>query len=160
MLRDAKRQRRAEGATMLEITTRNLGDVTIFRFIGQLVFGNEDRLLDAMSNQSRLRVLVLDLAEVTAIDAAGIGMLISLRTWAKTNGTTLKLMNLTPKTERLFELVRLTSVFESCSVPDIFALVCRALERSRLQVDTAVASHGQMMNTQRLASNAISGEVF
>jgi len=76
---------------------------------------------------------VLDLAEVTEIDAAGIGVLVSLRNRAKASGLWLKLMNLTPRVENLLELTRLRSSFEICSVREMLDLLCRALEQSRFE---------------------------
>jgi hypothetical protein len=82
---------------------------------------------------------VLDLAEATAIDAAGIGMLVSLRKWAKASDVRLKLMNLTPKIEDLLELTQLKSAFEICSVPEMIGLLCRAFDQSQfVNVDAAV----------------------
>lgn len=128
---------------MLRIAVHNLGDVTIFRCKGRLAFGNVDRLAMAISKQPRFRMAVLDLAEVTAIDAAGMGMLVSLQKGAKASGVVLKLMNLTPRVEDLLELTRLRTAFEICSVPEMLNLLCRAVERTQLvNVDRAIESTG------------------
>ena len=118
---------------MLKIRIQNLGDVTIFHCAGSLTFGNENRVLSALSNWPVVRLAVLDLAEVTAIDDAGLGTLLSLRSWAKTKGKTLKLMNVTRRVEKLLELSNLRSVFEFCSVPEMLRLLCPAWERSRFE---------------------------
>lgn len=118
---------------MLNIRIQNLGDVTIFHCAGSLTFGNENRVLSALSNWPVVRLAVLDLAEVTAIDAAVLGTLLSLRSWAKTKGKTLKLMNVTRRVEKLLELSNLRSVFEFCSVPEMLRLLCPAWERSRFE---------------------------
>jgi hypothetical protein len=76
-------------------------------------------------------IAVLDLAEITAIDAAGVGILVSLRGWAKTTGARLKLMNLPPGVEDLLELFNLRSAFEICSVPEMLSLLCLAFEKSQ-----------------------------
>ena len=126
---------------MLKVAVQNLGDVTIFRCKGRIVFGHADRLSTAISRNPPLRIAVLDLAEATAIDAAGIGMLVSLRKWAKASDVRLKLMNLTPKIEDLLELTQLKSAFEICSVPEMLGWLCRAFEQSQfVNVDEAV--HG------------------
>jgi len=75
--------------------------------------------------------VVLDLAEIKAVDGAGLGWLVALRAWAKTTGTTLKLMNLNPKVVYLLELTHLLPLFEICSVKDMFELVCGAFHQSR-----------------------------
>lgn len=116
---------------MLIIKIQNLGDVTIFHCAGRLTFGNEDGVLSVVSRWPSDRVAVLDLAEVTAIDAAGIGALMSLRNWAETTRTTLKLMNLTQSVEKLLELSGFESVFEFCSVPEMLRQLCHAFEQSQ-----------------------------
>jgi hypothetical protein len=76
-------------------------------------------------------IAVLDLAEITAMDAAGVGVLVSLHWWAKTTGARLKLMNLTSRVEDLLHLFNLRSVFKICSVPEMLSLLCLAFERSQ-----------------------------
>jgi anti-anti-sigma factor len=124
---------------MLRLTTQNLGDVTVYRLAGRITAGDSDGLRNAVRNQRDARVLVLDLADVTAVDAAGLGMLISLRTWAKNSGAKLKLMNVTPNVEEVLELTKLKSAFEICSVHDMMDLLCRAVAPPRFAV-TAAAS--------------------
>ena len=115
---------------MLEITTHNLGNATIFRCAGRIMLEHADLLRMIVLKQAP-SIAVLDLAEITAIDAAGVGILISLRWWARTTGATLKLMNLTPRVEALLELFNLRSAFEICSVPEMLSLLCVAFEKSQ-----------------------------
>jgi anti-anti-sigma factor len=128
---------------MLRITVNHLGDVTIFRCSGEITLAYADTLRILVLNQPRIRIAVLDLAEVTAIDAAGLGTLVSVQTWAGTTGTTLKLMNLTPRVEELLKLTNLRPSFEICSVPDMLDLLCRAFSQSQLvRLETAKESPG------------------
>jgi|SRR6516164_4530778 anti-anti-sigma factor len=120
-----------EGATMLRITVNNLSDITIFQCAGEITFPGADTLRIVVLQQTCIRIAVLDLAEINAIDAAGLGLLVSLRTWARTTGTKLKLMNLTPRVEDLFEITNLRSAFEICSVRDMLDLLCRAFQQSQ-----------------------------
>jgi anti-sigma B factor antagonist len=115
---------------MLEITTHNLGNVTIFHCAGRITLENADLLRMIVLKQAP-SIAVLDLAEITAIDAAGVGILVSLRWWAETTGARLKLMNLTPRMEDLLELFNLKSAFEICSVPEMLSLLCLAFEKSQ-----------------------------
>lgn len=71
---------------------------------------------------------MLDLADVLVIDAAGLGVLVSLRVWAKQTGTDLKLMNVTARVEQLLGLTHLKSEFEVCSAQEMLDLLCRALQ--------------------------------
>lgn len=115
---------------MLSLTAHILGEVTVFRCVGRITFAYADALRIAVIKQPRVRVAVLDLAQVSAIDAAGLGMLVSLRKWSRSNGLTLKLMNLTPYLEYLLELTGLRSVFQICSARDMLELLCQALHPS------------------------------
>lgn len=116
---------------MLKLTIRILGDATIFRCEGLIVFPEADRLRAAVVRHRRIRLAVFDLAEIKVIDAAGLGMLVSLRAWSKTTGTTLKLMNLNQKVEYLLELTHLKPLFEICSVEEMLDLFCRAFQQSQ-----------------------------
>jgi anti-anti-sigma factor len=117
---------------MLSLRIEQLGDVTIIHCAGRIVFPDARELRIVRSSQLRTRILVLDLVDIVAIDAAGQGMLVSLRTWAKQTGRTLKLMNLTPWVERLLQLTKLKSEFEICSAREMLDLLCRAVQQSEL----------------------------
>jgi len=94
-------------------------------------------------------IAVLDLAEITAMDAAGVGILVSLHWWAKTTGARLKLMNLTPRVEDLFQLFNLRSVFEICSVPEMLSLLCLACEKSQSSLgEQSRGSLGQRVDSE------------
>jgi hypothetical protein len=71
-------------------------------------------------------MLVIDLARVERIDAAGLGVLLGLREWARSSAITLKLMNATKRIEEILELTHLQRVFEFCSVRELFCLLHRA----------------------------------
>jgi anti-anti-sigma factor len=112
---------------MLSFTTNNLGDVAIFECKGRMTLEGGDALRTAVLNQPYVQVVVLDLKEIKDIDAAGLGVLASLRGWAKATGTELKLMNLTSRVEKTLVLTGLKSVFTICSARDMIDLWCRAL---------------------------------
>jgi len=113
------------------------------------VFGSEDVLLRAVSNYPCSRIVLFDLAAVTAIDAAGIGTLVWLSKWAKHTGRKFRLMNLPARIEGLLELVHLRTAFEICSVSEMLQLLCSASEGSEVRVGP-LAVAGQVLN----ASNA------
>jgi anti-anti-sigma factor len=126
---------------MFEVSIQNLGNVTIFHCKGRLTFGDEDTLLNAVSSEQSLHLAVLDLAEVSTVDAAGLGMLVSLRKWGRSRGLALKLMNLAPWLEDLLELTNLKSAFEMYSVPEMLRLLCRSLDQAKLiKADGAIES--------------------
>jgi anti-sigma B factor antagonist len=122
---------------MLDFRIQNLGDVSVFRCTGRIVAGDEARLRNAVIKDGAMRA-VLDLAEIGAVDAAGLGTLLALRAWAKATGRQLKLMNLTLRIESLLRLTKLHAAFEVCSVAEMLDLICRAANRS-----VAAESHPQ-----------------
>lgn len=112
---------------MLRFIIHNLGDVAIFECAGRITVEGGEALRKAVLRQPYVQMVVLDLNEISDIDAAGLGVLASLRSWSKAGGTELKLMNLKPRVERVLELTGLKSVFAACSARDMLDLWCRAL---------------------------------
>ncbi len=128
-----------EEPAMLSMTIQKLGDVSVFHCSGRITAGEENPLRTAVRSQSGVRAVVLDLADVTAIDAAGVGMLVSLRGWSKASGTELKLMNVTPRVGEVLELTHLRSTFEVCTLREMMDLLCRADLLSRFQASAVMA---------------------
>jgi hypothetical protein len=65
--------------------------------------------------------------DTVAIDAAGLGALVSLLAWAKSTQRTLKLMNVMPRVGHLLRLTKLNSEFEICSALEMLDLLCLAI---------------------------------
>lgn len=112
---------------MLSFTVNNLGDIAVVECKGRLTIESAGTLHDAVRTQAHCKAIVLDLKQIRDIDAAGLGVLTSLCTWAHERGTELKLMNLMPRVEKVLELTRLKPVFKVCSARDLLDLWCRAL---------------------------------
>lgn len=101
---------------MLTVTVQDSGEVVILRCQGRIVRGDETALL-CSATQQESRNIVLDLTEVEAIDAAGIGALVSLQA----AGIYLKIMNPTLKVREVLKVTKLDSMFEICesqSIPE------------------------------------------
>lgn len=121
----------------LRLAIRNLGDISVFQCAGRIALGDEDLLRNAIHSRSLGSTIVLDLAQVNAVDAAGLGMLVALREWAGGTGKSLKLINVTPHVEEMLELTGLISFFEVCSFREMMTLWCRGI---RSQFDAVGAS--------------------
>ena len=119
---------------MLNIRTQKLGNTTVLHCVGRVTFPYTDALQSLALQEAHAQRLVLDLADVTAIDAAGLGALVSLRSWSRGSGKALKLMNVNPKVQRLLDLTNLKSVFEICSAREVLDLLCRALYESETEM--------------------------
>jgi anti-anti-sigma factor len=111
---------------MLKITVQKLGDTSVLRCHGRIVGAAGSILRNAVLSERHTRMLVLDLAQVERIDAAGLGVLLGLRESARSRAIVFKLMYATKRVEDILELTHLWDVFEFCSVGELFCLLHRA----------------------------------
>jgi anti-anti-sigma factor len=95
---------------MLRVTIEELGETVILHCAGRIVRGYEAAILCA-AGKRRERKTVLDLSQVDAIDAAGVGALISLQA----AGIYLQLLNPTKAVREILRVTGLDSIFEICS---------------------------------------------
>jgi anti-anti-sigma factor len=93
---------------VLNITFESARRVLTVRCQGRLVFGLESALFGAAVPHHRREIIIVDLSGVTAIDAAGIGALISLRA----PGTYLRLVDPPEMVRQVLRLINLHSVFD------------------------------------------------
>jgi anti-anti-sigma factor len=99
----------------MNITQRQVGDVTILDVSGKITIGVGDvQVRDAvhMALGSGARSLVLNLKNVTTIDSAGVGELVSAYTTVTNRGGKLKLVNLPSKVNDILQITQLITVFE------------------------------------------------
>jgi anti-anti-sigma regulatory factor len=109
---------------MLSVVVHDFGELAIVRCAGRLVHGQETAALgDAVAGLSGKRVIVLDLAESAAIDAGGVGLLVSLHEWARGCGIGLKLMSVPERVREVLELAKVESEFEICTGREIAAFL-------------------------------------
>lgn len=95
---------------MLSVISEEVENSVVLHCAGRIVKGEETALLCAAVRQ-RGRNVVLDLGEVDAIDAAGVGALISLQA----AGLYLQLMNPTVAVREVLQVTGVGSVLEICS---------------------------------------------
>jgi len=99
----------------LNIIEKEISGVTVLQVIGRVTLGEESnqlrtRLKDSLA-QGKTR-LVLDLAEVSYIDSAGLGTLVAGFTSAQNQGANLKLANLTKRFNEQLHITKLVTVFD------------------------------------------------
>jgi anti-anti-sigma factor len=92
---------------VLNITVESSHGVVTVRCYGRLVYGRESALFCAAVPHHR-RDIIVDLSGVTAIDAAGIGVLVSLQA----AGTYLRLVDPSEPVRQVMRLTNLHSVFD------------------------------------------------
>jgi len=106
---------------LLAITERSVGDVTILQMSGRLVLFEGDMMLrqtvDQLVREGRVKI-VIDLAAVSYIDSAGIGMLIAKYLSVRRKGGDLKLLNLNTRGLLVMSITKLLTVFETFDSED------------------------------------------
>jgi anti-sigma B factor antagonist len=99
----------------IKIHRREVNGVIVLDLNGRITTGEASvAMRDAIRgeiNQGPKRILV-NLAEVTYIDSAGLGELISAYTAVKNRGGDLKLLNLTKRVHDLMQITKLYTVFD------------------------------------------------
>jgi anti-sigma B factor antagonist len=100
----------------MQITERQVGDVTILDLKGKITLGEGDELLkdkvNSLVNQGR-RKIVLNLADVPYLDSAGLGEVVRAYTTVSRQGGSLKLLSLTKRITDLLSITKLLTVFET-----------------------------------------------
>jgi len=98
---------------MLHVTVEIVAETAILRCTGRIVRGDETRVLrQAVLAQRDKRLLIIDLRHVNAVDAGGIGLLLKLREWARSNRLRLRLVNLTARVQQVLKATKLTRVLD------------------------------------------------
>ena|SRR6202034_1118357 len=89
------------------------GDATIVQCTGKLTAGLTNILRDEVKRLiPDSKKIVLDLTSLTQMDSMGLGTIIALYVSAKTSGSTLVLVNLSPRVRDLFRITKVGSIFE------------------------------------------------
>src|SRR6202035_3886921 len=96
-----------ENPTMLTVTVKESDDGVVLQCQGRIVRGDETAVLCAAVRHAG-RNVTLDLTGVDAIDAAGIGGLVSLQA----SGIYLTLLNPTEQVREVLRVTQLESIFE------------------------------------------------
>ena len=99
----------------MQVVEHVVGDVTILRLTGRLILEEGEAPLkehvDALVRQGRNKIII-DVRDVTRLDSAGIGMLVSKYVTVHRHGGVIKLLNMTRHTSRLMDITNLDQVFE------------------------------------------------
>ena len=99
----------------MNISQRQVGDVTILDMSGKITIGVGDvAIRDAVQVAlgGGARDILLNLKNVTTIDSAGVGELVSAFTTVTNRGGKLKLANLPAKVNDILSITQLITVFE------------------------------------------------
>lgn len=107
---------------MLKVHTKNLGTAALLCLEGQIVNGETEVLQNVVDSLPIRSSLILDLSEVSIVDAHGLGVMLTLREQALARGMRFEIMNVSQPLRMVLEITRLDSVFPITSA---FAFVPR-----------------------------------
>jgi anti-sigma B factor antagonist len=100
---------------VLQVVGEERDAVTVLHLKGRLVLEDGDLVFRDAVNELAARdriALVVDLAEVSYIDSAGIGVLIGRYLSLRRRGGDMKLANLTARSHRVMTITQLLDVFD------------------------------------------------
>jgi len=108
---------------MLKVHAKKLNAVKVLSLEGQIVNGDTETLRGAVRLADDTSNIILDLSNVSVVDAHGLGVLLQLREQTLANGIHFELINVNEPVSRVFKIARLDTVFEINSavkfLPDI-----------------------------------------
>ncbi|HUO36103.1 MAG TPA: STAS domain-containing protein [Candidatus Acidoferrum sp.] len=100
----------------LRMTDRQIDGVDVVEIEGRIVLGEESNTFREKVKSllaSGNKKVVLNMAQVSYIDSAGLGTLVATFHSAKTQGATLKLANLGTKFKEVLQVTKLMTVFDT-----------------------------------------------
>lgn len=134
----------------MKISERVIGDAIVLGLHGRLT-GVDAHLLDrAVARRGRAgwRTLIVDLADVTAVDANGLGALVSAYRTSERSQTSMRLIRVPSRVHRLMAITRLVTVL------DTFDSLEEALNAGRTPIASAPASARSWAPVQRFLREA------
>jgi anti-anti-sigma factor len=115
---------------MLSVHIENIGEIAVIECEGRIVRSEAAfKLRDAVISQEHVRIIVLDLSEVSAIEGGGLGMLVSLQRWAQDHDVRLKLFNPHQSVRDRLERANSTRQFDIASHDEMMAILVWAESR-------------------------------
>ena len=103
---------------MLKVHAKKLDTIEVLCLEGRIVNGETEILRNIVQLASGdTSEVIVDLANVSTVDAHGLGVLLELREQTTARGIHFELRNVSKPLYRLFEITRLNTVFEiNCDV--------------------------------------------
>ena len=106
----------SEKESKLAIEERQVGDVVVLSLKGEITLDDGElkfgRRIYGLLKEGQRKILV-DLAGVTYIDSAGVGIIIAKYVSVRRAGGDVKLLNLSRRSVRVMTITRLLEVFET-----------------------------------------------
>jgi anti-sigma B factor antagonist len=104
-----------ENTVALKMTNREVDGVSVVALDGRIVLGEESNALrekvKSLMAEGKKKV-VLNMANITFIDSAGLGTLVAAHHSAKSQGAALKLAHLGAKFQEVLQITKLMTIFD------------------------------------------------
>ena len=105
----------------MQIAERESGTVTVLDLSGKITMGEDGTLLkdklQSLLHQGKKNIL-FNLGQVSYVDSAGLGAIVSAYTTVTREGGSLKLSNVTKKLQDLLSITKLLTVFDTFDSED------------------------------------------
>ena len=100
----------------MQIAERSAGNVTVLDVSGQITLSQGDQQfkdkINSLVHEGR-RNIIVNLANVTHVDSAGLGELVAAYTTVTKAGGSMKLLNLTRRLHDLLAITKLLTIFDT-----------------------------------------------
>jgi anti-sigma B factor antagonist len=101
-----------ESVKILTFEIERDGDTAVVKCHGRLVAGTSEELYQGVKQLlPQIKVVVIDLAELTYVDSMGLGTLVRLYTSARQGGCEFKLLHLGKQLRNVLKMTNLLAVF-------------------------------------------------
>jgi anti-anti-sigma factor len=102
---------------MLQFLAQRSGEMVVLQCTGKIVAGEGLKGLQRTATTQRAAALIIDLRQVEALDAAGLGTFLRIKQWCDAQGMNLKFINPGKHVQEVLALTGLNSVLEVCPAP-------------------------------------------
>ena len=109
---------------MLNLTVEKIGKIAVLHCEGRIVQSDAAfRLRDAVTQQRRSSVVILDLSGVKALEGGGLGMLLFLQMWTRAHGIQLKVFDPPAGIRQSLERISSAAAVEIAGTGEILSLL-------------------------------------
>ena len=109
---------------MFDVNVEKIGNVAVVHCEGRIVRSDAAfRLRDAVTQQRRARVVLLDLSGVEALEGGGLGMLLFLQVWTRAHGIQFKVFDSPAGIRQSLERVSSAAAVEIAGTGEVLSLL-------------------------------------
>jgi anti-anti-sigma factor len=115
---------------MVDLHIEKIGDLAVVECEGRIVRSEAAfKLREAVTSLRNVRIIVLDLSEVHAMEGGGLGIVLFLQRWAYDHGIQFKLFNPSRSVRDRLELVNSIAELDIATLHEMMELLANADRR-------------------------------